>query len=257
MKMQPTLIARFLCVMIFIRRRIKNAHTKYTHCCAKASMCLFYCICLKNKGGCLHHSGQFIRQDFLDFVCCLFSLPSSPGGSSRWPRGGAAPSPSPWRGRGLHTQTCPSTNYFLKPKFRHLMKSSSSLRLRCSENLWCQRSEVRLTSSPPRLLVRSQRQEKLRPGQLLIGCHGREQRWFDDLIGGGGRGSCSYSSGGGSGGGRGNRDLAELPGEVWWAETAILLQADASVLTEQRTQDCRGGNKDLIRSSALLALVFS
>lgn len=70
----------------------------------------------------------------------------------------------------------------------------------------------------------SQRHEELGPGQRLIGRHGGEQHGLDDLIGGGGRGG----------------DLAELSGEVWRAETAIGLQADAPVLTEQRTEDCRG-----------------
>lgn len=71
-------------------------------------------------------------------------------------------------------------------------------------------------------------------GQLLIGCHGGEQHGLDDLIGGGGRG------GGGDG------DLAELAGEGRRAETAVRLQADASVLTEQRTEDCRGDNRPRI-----------
>lgn len=83
-----------------------------------------------------------------------------------------------------------------------------------------------------RLLVVSQRHEELRLGQLLIGRHGGEQRGLDDLIGGGGGGQ------GGSGGRDG--DLAELAGEGRRAETAVRLQADASILAEQRTEDCRG-----------------
>lgn len=94
-------------------------------------------------------------------------------------------------------------------------------------------NNIRLTSSHRRLLVVSQRHQELRPGQLLI--HGGEQHGLDDLIGGGGRGG----GGGGHGGGGGQGQLAELPREVWRAETAILLQADAAVLTEQRTEDCR------------------
>lgn len=70
-------------------------------------------------------------------------------------------------------------------------------------------------------------------GQILIG---RGQRRLDDLIGGGGRGGRGYGVGS-------DGDLAELPCEVWRAEAAILLQADASILTEQRTEDCKGGQQ--------------
>ena len=99
----------------------------------------------------------------------------------------------------------------------------------------CKGNNIRLTSSHRRLLVVSQRHQELRPGQLLI--HGGEQRRLDNLIGGGGQ-----RGGGSHGGGGGEGQLAELPSEVWRAETAILLQADAAVLTEQRTEDCRTDN---------------
>ena len=69
---------------------------------------------------------------------------------------------------------------------------------------------------------------ELRPGQLLVG---RQQRRFDDLIGGGGR------AGGGGGGRRRDGDVAELSGEVGGTEAAVLLETDAAVLTEQRTDD--------------------
>lgn len=35
----------------------------------------------------------------------------------------------------------------------------------------------------------------------------------------------------------GDGDLADLPAEVGRAETAVLLQADASILTQQRTEE--------------------
>lgn len=99
-------------------------------------------------------------------------------------------------------------------------------------------NKILLTSSHGhRLLVLSQGHEELRLGQLLIGRHGGQQRRFDHFIGGGG-GRGSTVCGGGHGGG--HRDLAELPGEGWRAEAAIRLQAHASILTQQRAEDCRG-----------------
>lgn len=78
-----------------------------------------------------------------------------------------------------------------------------------------------LTSGPRRLLAVSQRHDEVGLGQRLMTRRGGEQRRLDDVVGGGRRGA----------------DLAELAGEVWRAETAIGLQADAAVLTEQRTED--------------------
>lgn len=57
---------------------------------------------------------------------------------------------------------------------------------------------------------------------LLIGCQGGAGRWLLDVIGGG----------------RGDRDVAELPGEVGRAQAAVLLDADAPILTQQGAQDC-------------------
>lgn len=92
------------------------------------------------------------------------------------------------------------------------------------------------------LLKLSQRHEELWLGQLLIGRHGRQQRRFDHLIGGGrGRGG---TVGCGQGGGHG--DLAELPSEGGRTEAAVRLQADASVLTQQRAEDCRGAKRSNI-----------
>lgn len=85
----------------------------------------------------------------------------------------------------------------------------------------------RLTCGRRRRPVLAERQQELRPHQLLIGCRGGGPRRLDDLIGGGGAG------------GR-DGDLAELPGEVSGAEAAVHLQADAAVLTEQRAEDCGG-----------------
>lgn len=58
--------------------------------------------------------------------------------------------------------------------------------------------------------------------------------------GGGGRGSSADGGGGGGGHGGGDGDLAELAGEGGGTEAAVRLQADASVLTQQRAEDCRG-----------------
>lgn len=46
-----------------------------------------------------------VRAQNLQTVCLL---PSAPGGSSRWPQGGAALAPSPWTDRRLHAQTEPT-----------------------------------------------------------------------------------------------------------------------------------------------------
>ena len=93
----------------------------------------------------------------------------------------------------------------------------------------------KLTSRPCYPLVLSQRQQELRLSQRLIGRPRGEDAGLDDLIGGERRGwgGCGCSRGGADG------DLAELSCEVRRAETAISLQTDASVLTEQRAEDCR------------------
>lgn len=109
---------------------------------------------------------------------------------------------------------------------------------------WHLKNKRLLTSSHGhRLLKLSQRHEELRLGQLLIGHHGGQQRRFDHLIGGGrGRGSAAGS--GGHGGSDG--DLAELPGEGGRTEAAVRLQADTSVLAQQRAEDCRGAERSNI-----------